>query len=333
MIRTLFLLIFLAICSIDVNAVGSESVCLMDAETGSVVYQSNMDEKNLTASICKILTAIVAIENADLFSNVVVSSSDLIEGSSVYLKVDDEVLFVDLLYGLLLRSGNDCAMAIANNTFSDYDEFIEEMNLLARKIGMTKSVFENPTGLDSDSKNYSTSYDMALLMCYCLENDTFVEISSSKTYSTYIGYQQTWYQKHQLVNSYEYAFSGKTGYTKTSGRTLITAFNKDGRTLVCVSFRLSDDYNYHTYLFEKYIDKLSNVVVVEAQTFRQELGYNYLPLLTQDIILPLSSSDDLTIKLVLKEVCNSNCGDIEIYQNGMFVYKTVIYEQKVDIDA
>ena len=153
----------------------------MDAESGRIYYEKNKDQRYLTASIAKIMTAIVAIENGSLFTMYKVDlGSTLTEGSSIYLKEGDDIFLYDLLCGLMLRSGNDAATLISRVVFKTEEEFVFNMNQTAKRIGMANSTFENPTGLNKDTFNYSTALDMALLMKYAIKNDVFYEISTKK---------------------------------------------------------------------------------------------------------------------------------------------------------
>ncbi len=325
------LVLFLSLVPKNVEAVGSESVCLIDGDTNTVLFQKNMDIQNLTASIAKIATAIVAIENVDVFASVTITEGDMEEGSSVYLKPGDTILYIDLLYGLMLRSGNDCAMAIANNTFGQYDLFIKEMNLLCRRLGLTNTTFENPSGLDETTKNYSTAYDMSILMSYCMGNEIFREVTKAKEYTASIsGDPVTWYQKHRLINTNEYVIGGKTGYTTKAGRTLISVYEKDGKQLICVTFKIANDFEYHEQLFEQYIDKVAIKLVLEAQVLKQELNLDYYPLVKEDIYLPLVSEDEITIKFLFYDVIDDICGKILIYQNNTLLYEDILYVYRLD---
>lgn len=325
--RKVFLFLFLIlVLRVEVTALGNESVCLIDGETNTVLYQKNMGVQNLTASIAKIATAIVCIENVDVFQTVTITEDDMEIGSSVYLKPNDKILYIDLLYGLMLRSGNDCAMAIANNTFDSYDIFIKEMNLLCRKLGLNNTTFENPSGLDETTKNYSTAFDMAILMSYCMGNEVFREVTKAHVYNVEIdGVMQTWNQKHKLINSNEYVIGGKTGYTKAAGRTLISVYEKDGKQLICVTFKIADDYNLHQSLFEEYIDKVAYKLIIESQVLKQELNLDYYPLIKDDIYLPIVTDEKIIIKFVFSEVIDDVCGKILIYQNDTLLYEEELY--------
>lgn len=159
----------------------AKSYIAMETNTHRVLSASNEKARMLPASITKILTCITCIENYNLNDIIVVS--DLVnqcEGSSIYLKVGDVITVKDLLYGLMLCSGNDAATVLAYHLSGNVSDFIYLMNRTAKKIGMNDSTFENPSGLDTTTKNYTTAYDMALLMSYAMNNTVFVKLLQLK---------------------------------------------------------------------------------------------------------------------------------------------------------
>ncbi len=237
----------------DVKAnvqVSAESAILMDQETGRVLYEKNADNSTLIASITKILTAIIAIESGKLDEYVKISDNAIsTEGSSIYLKKDDKITLEDLVYGLMLRSGNDAAVAISEHVGSSQEGFAYLMNEKARWIGMTNSHFDNPHGLDSDT-HFSTAYDMALLTKYAMENAVFREISGTSSYQS-SARDYAWINKNKLLTQlYEYSNGGKTGYTRAAGRTLVSTAEKNGQTLIVVTLNAPSDWQDHINLFE-----------------------------------------------------------------------------------
>lgn len=192
----------------------AKSYILMEASSKRILNGKNVNERYLTASIAKIMTAIVVIENYDIDSYVLVDQETVNQvGSAIYLELNDLVCVRDLLYGLMLRSGNDCAYLLAKSCCGSVDEFILMMNKYARIIGMKNSIFCNPSGLDEESCNYSTAYDMALLMCYAMENPVFREITGTSKYrfTSSNGKGYLLYNKHKLVTGYDFIIGGKTG--------------------------------------------------------------------------------------------------------------------------
>lgn len=183
---------------------------VMDANTKEVLEGNNINNIRSVASISKIMTAIIALESDKLFDVVTIGEEiKAAVGSSIYLNEGEQITIMDLLYGLLLRSGNDCASSIAVNISGSIDKFVENMNLKAKELNMLNTTFSNPSGLDIvDNGNNSTCYDMALLMSYCLNNELFCDIIGT---SSYRSLDRLFINKNKLLKSYEYLIGGKTG--------------------------------------------------------------------------------------------------------------------------
>ena len=329
--RFIFIIISIFIFSVslvETNASTNSSYILMDADSGRVLYEKNKDERFLTASICKILTCMVAIENGNLFESYKVSySSSIAIGSSIYLEEDDEITLYDLLHGLMLRSGNDAATLISEVVFNSVDTFVNHMNKLAKRIGMGNSTFENPTGLDNENYNYSTAYDMALLMKYSMENEVFFDISSKTVYRSKTKENSYyWINKHKLVQQYNYVISGKTGYTKKCGRTLVSYASINGMNLVAVSFNENDDFGLHKTLFDKAQKEFSYNIVFEKGVYKQELDMlNYYPKLNNDVSILIKKDSEISAKFMLYEKPENICGYLEIYEDNKLIYKCELF--------
>ena len=226
----------------------ASSAVLMDAESGRVLYEQNSRQPRLIASITKLMTALVAVEQGSDLDEVVVIKGEWLgsEGSSIYLKAGEEITLRGLLYGLLLQSGNDAAMAIACHTAGSEAEFVALMNRRAAELGMKDSSFANPSGLNDD-KHYSSAYDMALAAQACLKNETVAEICA--TGSITIG-TRTFVNHNKLLRRYEGCVGMKTGFTEKAGRTLVSAATRDGQTLICVTLNDGDDWNDHRKLLD-----------------------------------------------------------------------------------
>ena len=233
----------------------AEAAILMDATSGTVLYEKNADEKRLIASTTKIMTAIVALEKAEDLDETVVITREWanVEGSSMYLKEGDTVSLRGLIYGLLLNSGNDAATALADVIGEEEGRFVRWMNEYAQRYGMENTHFSNPHGLDDDD-HYSTAYDMALLMVQAMKNQDFRDISATR-YVDIDGYEL--YYHNKLLSKYAYCVSGKTGFTSAAGRTLVTASEKDGQLLVAVTLSAPDDWNDHIKLYNYGFDNFS----------------------------------------------------------------------------
>lgn len=250
LILSIALALAVSLCAAPGRAVSTHAsaAVLMDAGSGRVIYAHNAHEPRLIASTTKLLTALVAVENAaDLDENITVKPEWTgIEGSSIYLRPNEIVSMRELLYGLLLQSGNDAAVTIACHIAGNVASFAELMNRKAAEIGMTNSHFSNPSGLNDD-EHYSTAYDMALLACACLENETVAEICASRSATVGI---RTFYNHNKLLGRYEGCVGMKTGYTELAGRTLVSAAVRDEQTLVCVTLNDRDDWNDHERLLD-----------------------------------------------------------------------------------
>jgi len=237
-----------------VDGIGSRCGILMEQLTGRVMFEKCADEQMYIASITKILTAIIAIEHADLNDWVEITRDDIYQvGSSLYMVEGDRMLLRDLLYGLMLRSGNDAAWAIARHVGGDVDTFVGMMNEKARQLGMESSVFQNPSGLDEVTYNLSTARDMAEVQRYAMNNLIFREISYERVHraTSEQGKIFTWKNKHRLVNGrYEHAISGKTGFTERAKRTLVTSANNGDLELIAVTLIGGNDWNDHIAMFE-----------------------------------------------------------------------------------
>ena len=236
------------------------AVLLMDASSGEVLYAQNANSKMEIASTTKILTAITVIENADVFMQAEIPAVAVgVEGSSIYLREGENWRVLDLLYGLMLRSGNDAAVALAILTSGSVENFATKMNQTAVKAGAKNSNFVNPHGLH-DKNHYSTAADLAKITAYAMKCKIFAEIVKTKTHKavklTPTGEESvTFYNKNKLLYSYPYATGVKTGYTTHSGRCLVSAAEKDGRKLVCVVLNVYDTYGVTKGLFDRYFCK------------------------------------------------------------------------------
>lgn len=225
--------------------VSAKSAVLIETSADRIVYRKNADEKLPMASTTKIMTAICAIENTDdLDRKITVADCAVgVEGSSIYLKHGEHLSVRELVYGLMLSSGNDAAVAIACAVSGDVQRFAALMNETAKKIGVQNTSFKNPNGLDEEG-HYTTAYDLARIASYALKNDEFKKIVS--TYTTTIPYEGYSYDRrlknhNKLLKLYDGCIGIKTGFTKKSGRCLVSAAERDGAVLVAVTLNAPDD--------------------------------------------------------------------------------------------
>lgn len=236
----------------------STGLAVYDMSNKTFLYESNASKAMLPASIIKLVTCFIAIENLPLDRYVIVDETILSAvGSRIYLELGDIVYVKTLLYGLILESGNDAGIALADSLSSEKD-FVEKMNQLAQKLGLKNTDIRNVTGLDETSKNFISAHDMALLASHCFTNPLYREIVKTKSYKENALIPSNklfnFHHKHKLVVSDPFCIGGKTGYTKSAGRTLVSYYDcpKDSRQIVIVSLNLGNDWEVHKALARKY---------------------------------------------------------------------------------
>ncbi len=229
-------------------SISAESAALMCVESGEFLYRKNADERLSMASTTKIMTSLIALEYARPDMEITVTEEMVsVEGTSMGLQAGDSVSMRELVYGMLLQSGNDAANTVATVIGGSAEGFSELMNIRAAEIGMTNTNFVTASGLD-DEEHYSTAYDMALLAAECLRNPEFAAICSKKTAKLTYGnppYARTLTNHNRLLWSYPDAIGVKTGFTKKSGRCLVSAARRGGVTLVAVTLNAPDDWSDH----------------------------------------------------------------------------------------
>ena len=284
----------------DTSAAGA---VLMDADSGRVLYSKNGDERHLIASITKLMTALVALESSHSPDEVVTILPEWtgIEGSSLYLRPGERLRLETLLYGMLLRSGNDAAHAVAGYCGGDVDAFVAAMNAKAKDLGMENSHFSNPSGLNAEG-HYSTARDMGILAKACLENEMLKTIVSTQA----ISLEGRIFTNHnKLLWLYEGCIGLKTGYTEKAGRTLVSAAERDGMTLICVTLNAPNDWNDHAVLFDYGFERYdSRCLVQEGEILcRLPVKGSLVPFCTiaaqETIHAALSSEDEILFQPVL----------------------------------
>lgn len=231
--------------AVDTSA---KSAILMEAGSGRVIYEQNAHDRRLIASTTKLMTALVALESGvELSREITVSPRWVgVEGSSIYLREGEKLTLETLLYGMLLRSGNDAALAVAEVCGGSEEAFVARMNEKAAELGMVDSHFANPSGLN-DEEHYSTAYDMALLARACLENELLREMVSTRSISLE---GRSFTNHNKLLWQYQGCIGLKTGYTEKAGRTLVSAAEREGMTLICVTLSDPNDWADHAALFD-----------------------------------------------------------------------------------
>lgn len=289
--------VFFGIKGLNVSA-AYHSYAVIDAKTGRLLMGENADERLPIASLTKIWTALIAIEQNDLKDIVTVSGrAAASEGSSIYLKSGQEVEVERLLYGLLLRSGNDAAYALSEHTAGSVDEFVDMMNEKAVFSGLENTVFKNPSGLH-DEEHLSTAYETALMLKIAMENDTFRKIASTPLYRFTDSQPNAWQNKHKLIRNDKSAIAGKTGYTKIAGRTLATYFEDGDRSIIVVTLNNGDDWNVHQQLADTVFSDYKMTTVVDDGKY--EVMPNLIGTVEEPISLLLKKGEKEKVKSVVK---------------------------------
>ncbi len=234
-------------------SVSADSAILMCADTGEIIYEKNAYEKRGIASTTKIMTALLAFEKGNVNKTVIAEKDDVtVEGTSMGLKAGDKVTVSTLVSGMLLESGNDGANVTATAIGGNREKFIRMMNDKAKILNMKNTSFKNPSGLTEEG-HYSTAYDMALLASYAVQNEEFCNICSLKSIRVFYGgpdYYRTFYNHNKLLGKVDGVFGVKTGFTKASGRCLVSAAKRGDVTLVAVTLKAPDDWRDHEKLLE-----------------------------------------------------------------------------------
>lgn len=330
----LILTLFSFLLGLGKPTTSAESAVLIDSKTGRILYSYNHDLKRPMASTTKIMTALLAIEYGDLDSIVKIKESAVgIEGSSIYLRKDEEISLRDLIYGLMLRSGNDAAVAIAEHISGSVDKFVELMNKKAKEIGAVNTNFVNPHGLH-DPNHYSTAYDMALITREAMKNDFFKEVSKTKTWVANREVNQYFINKNEVLKKYKGGDGVKTGYTKAAGRCLVASATRDEIQLIAVVINdgnwFNDCYSLLDYGFENYRPTL---ILSKGQFLKKikilDGAIEYLNVLcNEDLIIPLAEEEREKIKIVLNipDTLNSSItkgqrlGNVQIFLEGKLLY-------------
>lgn len=297
------------------SSISASAYIVMEANTKTVLYSYNADEKLPMASTTKIMTTLIALEQDDLDEYFTVSTEAIqVEGTSMGLIEGDLINLKTLCYGMLLSSGNDAANATAYKIAGGIDEFASLMNEKAENLGMTNTNFANPSGLPDDN-HYSTAYDMALLGSEAVLNEQLIQISSTDKIQVEFGnpISSRWLSNHnKMLEYYDDCVGLKTGYTQAAGRCLVSAVSKDGIDLICVTLNAPNDWVDHTTLLDLAFENIEiqeNTYLSEDELFINVVGGEQDTIRiseqsTQSISLrgsfDINDTDDLQVDIILE---------------------------------
>lgn len=319
----------------------ARGMAVLEMKTGRVLAGKNMNAQLKMASTTKIVTALTVIENCkDLDEPFKIDDRCVgVEGTSIYLRKGEVLTARELLYGLMLRSGNDASVALALHCANSIGEFAEMMNATAKKCGAVNSHFVNPHGLDADG-HYTTAYDLALITTKALQNETFKEIVSSKNARISGGETGTRYlvNKNRLLNSLDGCVGVKTGFTKGAGRCLVSAVERDGMTVVCVVLNCGPMFEESAQLLNSAFVHFQNVELLKSYNFvcnipiidgeknrvrvYNPIGFSY-PLTEEEASL-VSVDYDLPNELKAPLKSETKVGTARVYYKDKLLFETDI---------
>lgn len=310
------------------------SYVLMDQTSGRVLLEKNAHTRLPMASTTKIMTALIAIENGNLNEKVTIDEESInIEGSSIYLEADEILRLEDLLYGLMLRSGNDSAVAIAKHIGGNEDKFIKMMNDKAKSINAINTSFKNPHGLGEEG-HYSTSYDLALITRSALANKSFQDIFSSKAYTAEREKNNYFVNKNKTLWEYEGGDGGKTGYTMEAGRCLVSSATKNSMRLIAVNLNARDWFNDNYKLFDYGFENFKPYFIYNKNQLVKQIelpdSKKDLYIVTEDELfypLTLEEKDKIQLKVSLDSKFDlpiyedDKLGVLEVFLDGVLIKK------------
>lgn len=315
--RILLILLMMLVLALPISASANSSYVAIDATNGRVLMGEEIHMRLPIASLTKMWTALIAIEESDLDEVVTISKrATLSEGSSVYLQEGDQVTVETLLYGLLLRSGNDAAYALAEHVGGSEEGFVKLMNDKARVYGLINTTFTNPSGLHNEN-HLSSAYDTARMLQIAMKNPTFRKISSTIIYKG----KATWQNKHKLLSQKVGAVAGKTGFTKVAGRTLATYFERGDKKFVVVTINTSNDWQLH----KSIADTIDNNYDMEeiAKKGMYEVPHGKLKL-AKPIRLLLSEKEEEELQHILQMQRSNKQAIWHIVLDNRVIYSTPV---------
>lgn len=305
-ILTLFFLFFSCSDIYAMPSISAKSGVVLEAGTNRVLYSKNMNRKLPMASTTKVMTCLLALEKGNLEDVVYIKKEYTgIEGTSIYLREGEKLKLNDLLYGLMLCSGNDAAVAIAGHIGGNVKNFINMMNKRAKELGCKNTHFENPNGLPNDN-HYTTAYDLSIIASKAMEYEKFQEIITTK-YKKMSMYgkanQRVVYNKNKLLKRYKWANGIKTGYTKKAGKCFIMGAKKDGMQLVGVVLSSYDHYTDSITMLDYCFNNYEMKNIMKQGEYLESIQYedskdDYIKLVnSDDLYYPLSENENYSINL------------------------------------
>ena len=296
----------------------------MELTTGTTLCERNADSRLPMASTTKIMTAIIIIEDCNLDEELTVDDRAVgVEGSSIYLKENEQIDVRDLLYGLMLRSGNDSATALAIHHSGSVEKFVEEMNCRAKKVGADNTSFANPSGLPNEN-HYTTARDLCKIACHAMRNEIFKKVVGTKNYS---GKFRSFVNKNKMLSICEGANGVKTGYTHKAGRCLVSSCEREGMDIVSVVLNCPEMYERSCEIFNECFSQYSLVKIGENRVFMSDRVLCKVKE-SHNFIVKKGNLLDFKIKSINKGKFNKSDGAVAILeisdQNGL-IFEANLY--------
>ena len=332
------LLITINLIPYKCSALSAQSAVLIDSASGRVLYEHNAHQKLPMASTTKIMTGLLASESGKLSETVKTSAfASGTEGSSLWLKIGEKQTLENLTYGLMLKSGNDAAVAISEFLGGNTDAFALMMNKRAKEIGAVNTNFKNPHGLDAED-HFTTAYDLALIAREAMKNKKFREIVETKNYSIPLEgekWDRALKNHNKLLWMYEGCNGIKTGYTKKCGRCLVSSANRNGQEIICVTLNAPDDWNDHKYLLDYGFENYTLKTAVKngermGKIINGEKGVFLIS--KNDVSVAVKDGEEVTVKTTVDKDIPVKKGEVagklEVYINGEKAGETELVAEK-----
>ncbi len=315
----------------------SKSSIVMDIDSGRILREKDSNTERLIASTTKIMTLLIALTYAgDKLDEKVEVGDEVLKmyGTSMYLTMGEKVRFIDLLYGLMLRSGNDASVVIAKYVAGSIDNFVYLMNEKALEIGMQNTTYKNPHGLDEETKNYSTAYDLAVLTRYLYLNyPMYKKIAGEKYYDFKSDIKSyALINRAKIIFDYKNTTSAKSGYTPSAGKSLVSTATKDNMNLLIVTIDDEDTYINHEKMYEYYFNNYKNYLILDKENFKVPkslFSNNYY--LKNNFSYPLTKEEfkNIKTKIIVNDKDNSNVlGTVIISLNNKVIHEEKIYSKE-----
>ena len=319
----------------------AKSAYLMETTTGRILYEKNSEQKLPMASTTKIVTAITVLDNCENLDEIVniKSNSVGIEGTSIYLREGEQLTVRELLYGLMLRSGNDASVVLANHIGGSVENFCSMMNKLATDLGLENSNFVNPHGLDTEG-HYTTAHDLAVITAYALRNEEFAKIVSTKNIVIGQGEsRRSLANKNRLLGNLDGCIGVKTGFTNDAGRCLVSACDRDGLKLVCVVFNCGPMFEESSEMFELVYKNYKMLEIIPSYNTYDNINVengtkNFVTTYSRaGFIIPVNKNEEANINVIIDikpsieapVEKDTEVGKVEVYLGKHLLFSEKIY--------